>query len=110
MTRVEWRQLSSVDQQQYIDSVLCLKTKPSRIGLNSSLYDDFTFVHFTLNKQSKFKSAESASHRGFQKLMNTFSSVHSSAVFLPWHRYFTFLYTGAIRDCGYKGPMTYVLV
>ncbi|KAF4998704.1 hypothetical protein FGRMN_3030 [Fusarium graminum] len=28
-------------------SVLCLKTKPSRIGLNSSLYDDFPYLHVT---------------------------------------------------------------
>jgi hypothetical protein len=52
--RVEWRQMRPADQQSYLDSVLCLKTKPSRIGLNSStLYDDFAYVHFNLSKQSK---------------------------------------------------------
>ena len=52
--RVEWRELSAVDQKGYIDAVLCLKTKPSRIGLKkSTLYDDFPYVHFKLNDWSK---------------------------------------------------------
>jgi tyrosinase len=50
--RVEWRQMSSTDQQSYLNSVLCLKTKPSRINLTTSLYDDFSYVHFNLSKQS----------------------------------------------------------
>ena len=53
--RVEWRELSAADQKGYIDAVLCLKTKPSRIGLKkSTLYDDFPYVHFKLNDWSKF--------------------------------------------------------
>jgi tyrosinase len=50
--RVEWRQMTSADQKSYLDSVLCLKTKPSRINLTTSLYDDFPYVHFNLSKQS----------------------------------------------------------
>lgn len=52
--RIEWRELDATDQQGYIDAVLCLKTKPSRMGLNSSLYDDFPHLHFQLNSWSKF--------------------------------------------------------
>lgn len=52
--RVEWRELGAANQKSYIDSVLCLKTKPSRIGLESSLYDDFPYVHFKLNDWSQF--------------------------------------------------------
>ncbi|KAG8673681.1 hypothetical protein FPOAC2_07138 [Fusarium poae] len=82
--RVEWRELGAANQKAYLDSVLCLKTKPSRIGLKSSLYDDFPYVHFKLNDW-----------------------IHGGAPFLPWHRYFGVIYEQALRDCGYKGPGTY---
>lgn len=54
--RIEWRELDPVDQKGYIDAVLCLKTKPSRIGLDTPLYDDFAYVHFTLAQVSKLTS------------------------------------------------------
>ncbi|KAK8054973.1 hypothetical protein PG993_000200 [Apiospora rasikravindrae] len=82
--RVEWRQLSVADQQSYIKAVLCLKTKPSKMGLKTSLYDDFPNVHFNYNKY-----------------------IHGSAPFLPWHRYFTHVYFDALRECGYEGPGTH---
>ncbi|KAK0383140.1 hypothetical protein NLU13_9053 [Sarocladium strictum] len=82
--RIEWRQLKAEDQQSYLDSVLCLKTKPSRRGLNSSLYDDFAHVHFELN-----------------------TYIHGGPPFLPWHRYFGKVYEDALRACGYDGPGTY---
>lgn len=53
-TRVEWRNLSADQQQSYLDAVLCLKKKPSSIGLDTSLYDDFPYVHSTLNANSTF--------------------------------------------------------
>jgi tyrosinase len=59
--RIEWRQMTSTDQQSYINSVLCLKTKPSRINLTTSLYDDFSYVHFNLSKQSMYQDLLSAS-------------------------------------------------
>lgn len=52
--RVEWRSLSSEEQQSYIDAVLCLKTKPSRNGLNTTLFDDFPFVHTRYNQESQW--------------------------------------------------------
>ncbi|KAH8171379.1 hypothetical protein LIA77_08146 [Sarocladium implicatum] len=82
--RIEWRELKPEDQQSYLDSVLCLTTKPSRRGLNSTLYDDFGHLHFKLN-----------------------SYIHGGAPFLPWHRYFGKVYEDALRSCGYKGPGTY---
>ncbi|KAM0085922.1 hypothetical protein ACKRZS_001723 [Fusarium odoratissimum] len=82
--RIEWRELDAADQQGYIDAVLCLKTKPSRMGLKSSLYDDFPHLHFQLN-----------------------SWIHGGSPFLPWHRYFGVVYERALRDCGYEGPYTY---
>ncbi|KAK1656697.1 hypothetical protein BDP55DRAFT_624850 [Colletotrichum godetiae] len=83
-TRVEWRDLEPELQQSYIDAVLCLKTKPSRLGFNTSLYDDFPYVHQKYNK-----------------------IIHGIAGFLPWHRYFGQVYEDALRECGYKGVATY---
>ncbi|KAH7131230.1 hypothetical protein EDB81DRAFT_950569 [Dactylonectria macrodidyma] len=82
--RVEWRQLKDTDKQSYINAVLCLKTKPSRLGLKTTLYDDFAYVHHKYNL-----------------------IIHNVAAFLPWHRYFTHIYEGALRDCGYTGYATY---
>jgi hypothetical protein len=50
--RVEWRTLGAEVQKQYVDAVLCLKTKPSGIGLDSSRYDDFPYVHTKLDTSS----------------------------------------------------------
>jgi tyrosinase len=51
--RVEWRTLSDTVRKSYIEAVLCLKTKPSRLGLSTPLYDDFAYVHRQLNNESK---------------------------------------------------------
>ncbi|KAK8093302.1 uncharacterized protein PG998_014183 [Apiospora kogelbergensis] len=82
--RVEWRTLDVGVQKQYIDAVLCLKTKPSGIGLNTTRYDDFPYVHTHLD-----------------------NTIHTVAMFLPWHRLFVQVYEDSLRDCGYTGPMAY---
>ena len=51
--RTEWRDLSTTEKRSYIDSVLCLKTEPSRLGLNTTLFDDFAYVHHKLSAQGK---------------------------------------------------------
>ncbi|KAF4503247.1 Tyrosinase [Fusarium agapanthi] len=43
--RVEWRELDDAARQQYTDAVVCLTAKLSRLGLNTTLYDDFPPVH-----------------------------------------------------------------
>lgn len=50
--RIEWREMQPEQQKSYLDAVKCLTTKPSKIGLNSTLYDDFPNVHFRLNNFS----------------------------------------------------------
>lgn len=50
--RVEWRTMTPEVQKQYVDAVLCLKTKPSGMGLNTSRYDDFPYVHTKLDNTS----------------------------------------------------------
>ncbi|KAL4411090.1 hypothetical protein CABS03_08431 [Colletotrichum abscissum] len=83
--RIEWRSLSSAAKADYISAVKCLDGLPSKIGLKSSRYNDFPYVHAQLNNE-----------------------IHFVAQFLPWHRYFVHIYETALRDeCRYTGPMTY---
>lgn len=51
--RPEWRALSQAQKTTYIKAVQCLTTKPSRLGLKTSLYEDFAYVHAHLNTESK---------------------------------------------------------
>jgi tyrosinase len=51
--RVEFRTLDNASRKQYTDAVKCLNTKPSMLGLNTTLYDDFVYVHTQLNSESK---------------------------------------------------------
>lgn len=51
--RREWRSLSTAEQEEYISAVKCLTTKPSRLNLTTTLYDDFPYVHNELNGKSK---------------------------------------------------------
>ncbi|KAJ1323305.1 tyrosinase [Microdochium nivale] len=84
-TRQEWRTFTPELQAGYMAAIKCLTTKPSRLGLSTSLYDDFPYVHAKLNLD-----------------------IHFAAQFLPWHRLFVHLYETALRaDCGYKGRMPY---
>ena len=45
MIRREWRNLSDTEKSDYIQAVQCLRSSPSRLGLNQTLYDDFPYVH-----------------------------------------------------------------
>jgi hypothetical protein len=51
-TRIEWRSLPLEERTSYVNAVNCLATKPSRIGLGTSLYDDFPHIHNELDKRS----------------------------------------------------------
>ncbi|KAK1831521.1 hypothetical protein QBC39DRAFT_92827 [Podospora conica] len=82
--RKNWSKATRAEQQSYISAVLCLAKKPSRLGLDTTLYDDFAWVHSTLTMQ-----------------------IHGWANFLPWHRYFVQVYEKALQDCGYTGNAMY---
>lgn len=43
--RQEWRTLSVEARQSYIAAVQCLSNSPSRLGLNTTRYDDFVYSH-----------------------------------------------------------------
>ena len=82
--RKEWSRATASERSSYINAVKCLTTKPSKIGKNHRLYDDFVWVHATI-----------------------FQHVHNVAAFLPWHRYFITLYEASLTTCGYSGPAMY---
>ena len=74
------------ERREYIAAVHCLKRTPSRyepgvVPAAKSLYDDFIAVH-----------------------INKTLSVHTSGIFLVWHREFVHLYEHALRtECDYRG-------
>ena len=83
--RQEWRTLDPVQKKEYVNAVQCLRTIPSGLSPNQSLYDDFAWIH---------------SHIG--------SVVHGTAAFLAWHRYFIHTYETALKaNCSYTGSLTY---
>ncbi|RDX44388.1 Di-copper centre-containing protein [Lentinus brumalis] len=78
------------ERREYIAAVHCLKRKPSKfepgvVPAAKSLYDDFVAVH-----------------------INKTLSVHTSGIFLVWHREFVHLYEHALRtECDYHGTQPY---
>ncbi|KAI1662918.1 Di-copper centre-containing protein [Daldinia decipiens] len=82
--RKEWRSLSADERDSYISAVHCLAKQPSKLGLSTTQYDDFPFVHNALN-----------------------NDIHFVASFLPWHRYYVHIYEQALKECGYTGAAAY---
>ena len=54
--RHEWRSLSRSEQHGYLQAVQCLRNVPSRLGLNQTLYDDFSYVHTRTGDDGKWCS------------------------------------------------------
>ncbi|RQM07401.1 hypothetical protein DH86_00003193 [Scytalidium sp. 3C] len=50
--RQEWRTLSMKEREEYYRAVKCLATRPSRLGLNGTVYDDFGWIHTTVSKSN----------------------------------------------------------
>ncbi|CAE6412534.1 unnamed protein product [Rhizoctonia solani] len=86
VVRREWRTLSQGQKDKFHRAVKCLQDKPSILGADQSksLFDDFSYVHYTTNR-----------------------TIHHVASFFPWHRYFLVLREQAMAKCGYKDPMPY---
>lgn len=87
--RREWSTLSKKERKAYIDAELCLMSKPSKdpafAAGAKTRYDDFVAVH-----------------------INQTLSIHGTANFLAWHRYFTWAFEQALRnECGYEGYQPY---
>ncbi|KUJ14569.1 Di-copper centre-containing protein [Mollisia scopiformis] len=82
--------LTTYERDDYVKAVKCLMSTPSKLDAKSypgakTRYDDFVVVH-----------------------MNMTPSVHGTADFLHWHRYYVWAYEEALRnECGYKGYQPY---
>jgi len=82
--------LSKDERKDYIKAVQCILKAPSKLPAGKfpgakSRYDDFTVVH-----------------------MNMTPSVHATANFMHWHRYYIWAYETALRtECDYKGHQPY---
>ncbi|PQK11381.1 hypothetical protein BB8028_0003g00070 [Beauveria bassiana] len=95
LTRKEWRTLTHREKSEWVGAVKCLAsirherlsfTKDQRVLKGKrSLYDDFSYSHASVEQ-----------------------SAHGNAYFLPWHRWFTYLFDTSLRHtCGYSGPTPY---
>ncbi|CAG8953371.1 hypothetical protein HYFRA_00010116 [Hymenoscyphus fraxineus] len=89
--------LSLSERQSYINAVLCLQLKPSKIPNDHapgarSHFDDFVATH--INQTVLIHSSVS--------ILSILSR------FLSWHRYFVHVYEAALRnECGYPGAQPY---
>ena len=52
--RQEWSSVTQDVRDNYITATLCFTSKSSRIGLNSTFYDDFPWAHNQLAGESQF--------------------------------------------------------
>ncbi|TVY82897.1 Tyrosinase ustQ, partial [Lachnellula suecica] len=103
-TRREWRTLSEGDRLKYIEAVQCLRTLPSRLGLDQSLYDDFPYVHSRFGNYCMFPTFGLCS----LSQLNKVELAHNTDDFLVWHRYFIHIYETALRgQCEYSGHLAY---
>ncbi|KAL5639188.1 hypothetical protein ACGC1H_006638 [Rhizoctonia solani] len=86
VVRREWRTLSQGQRDKFHKAIKCLQDKPSTFDVEESknLFDDFGYVHYTINR-----------------------TIHHVASFFPWHRYFIILREQALSECGYSDPMPY---
>ncbi|KAH8828604.1 hypothetical protein DL96DRAFT_1012081 [Flagelloscypha sp. PMI_526] len=86
--RREWSSLGQGTKQSYIAAVQCTQTRLGPItpfAGSRSRFDDFTALH-----------------------VKEFQDVHWVAQFLPWHRYYLWLYESVlIQECGYQGALPY---
>ena len=53
--RREWRTLSQDQRDNFHSAVKCLQDKPSALNVveSKTLFDDFSYVHYTINTTSK---------------------------------------------------------
>lgn len=85
MTRPSFHSLMPHRRHALTIAINRLMNTPSRLGLNASLYDDFTYIHIQLK-----------------------NTVHHSAISLPWHRLFIHVFENALRKEGhYDGYLPY---
>ncbi|KAK0388453.1 hypothetical protein NLU13_4697 [Sarocladium strictum] len=85
LIRKEWRSLSRDEKKNYLEAFQCFIDSPSHLGMNGSLYDDFSWAHNLVAHSN-----------------------HGKAPFLTWHRRFISVYETTLRkSCGYKGAVPF---
>jgi hypothetical protein len=89
--RREWISLNTTEKEEYINAVLCLYYKASKLPEGQ--------VPGAINRRDNFTAVH----------INQTFGIHLDAVFLGWHRNFLNLYETALREeCGYKGRITLI--
>ncbi|KAI1773101.1 Di-copper centre-containing protein [Hypoxylon cercidicola] len=79
--RFEWRNYSANDKKAFVNGIKCLMDKPSSGNFQGaqSRYEDLVSVHQQLAPE-----------------------IHQRAVFLPWHRYYVYVFESLMREeCGF---------
>ncbi|KAI2627811.1 Di-copper centre-containing protein [Hypoxylon sp. NC1633] len=79
--RFEWRNYSTDDRKAFVNAIKCLMDKPSSGSFQGaqSRYEDLVSVHQQLTP-----------------------SIHQSAIFLVWHRYYVWVFESLMREeCGF---------
>jgi hypothetical protein len=62
LIRKEWRSLSKEEKKGYLDAFQCFIDSPSQLGMNGSLYDDFSWAHNLVAHSSEDFFLEHAIH------------------------------------------------
>ncbi|CAK5272159.1 unnamed protein product [Mycena citricolor] len=103
--RKEWRNLSRVEQLDYISAVKCMQTLPANGVVDTNhvrtRYDDFQSAHINLTDETHTV----ASHTLCVLAENDNAT---QGQFLPWHRYFLGTFESTLRsECAYQGSIPY---
>ncbi|KAL9040667.1 MAG: hypothetical protein Q9214_004392, partial [Letrouitia sp. 1 TL-2023] len=53
--RKEWRNLNNEEKTAYLRAVQCLRTIPSRLGHNQTLFDDFAYFHTRTGEEGVYQ-------------------------------------------------------
>lgn len=82
--RVEWRNMKNEDRHAFLDGIKCLMDKPASGDFvdSQNRYEDIVSVHQQMTSQ-----------------------IHMSGLFLPWHRYYLWVFMRVLREeCAYTAP------
>ena len=84
--RRAWHTLNNKDKKAYIDAQLCVMRTPAKVALPGAVtqFDEMVSIH-QLHALT----------------------IHSTGVFLPWHRWYLDLHERMLKDCGFKGALPY---
>jgi tyrosinase len=86
--RKEWREMTALEQADYLRAANCLRAKPSKLNPSfgsPNRFSDFAFAH-----------------------SGAMYEAHNTPAFFPWHRSFLHTFEQVMRtECDYKGFQPY---